>query len=372
MLAIEELFWSFSILSILVYLFRSTMTSLQIPPSCSWITKIMVDQLGGLHSAHGHHMISNVIPEENVSLDRKQVCVEPIKLRRRPSKLLVPEFSPDHQEFSAEKRRAENVEVAVQGRGHCLVSKKGRREHIEDRFNVIPDISGDPNQAFFAVIDGHGGQEAANYVAENLGKNILKGLENIKKEDQHGVEEAISEGYSQADEEFLRQGVGSGACTASVLLRNGQLYAANVGDCRVVLSRAGLATRLTNDHRLSREDERLRIQNSGGFIHDNNNGLWRVQGTLAVSRAFGHQHMKEWIICEPEIQHVPLTSDCQFLIVASDGLWDKVGEQEAIDILSKEENTMESCKKLVDISCSRGNRDDITVMVIDLHKFVTA
>lgn len=58
------------------------------------------------------------------------------------------------------------------------------------------------------------------------------------------------------------QGVGSGACAASVLLKAGELHVANVGDCRVVLSRNGVADSLTIDHRLSREDERLRIENS--------------------------------------------------------------------------------------------------------------
>lgn len=61
----------------------------------------------------------------------------------------------------------------------------------------------------------------------------------------------------------------------------------------------------------------------GGFVHCRN-GVWRVQGSLAVSRAIGDQHLKQWVIPEPEIKKLPLTSDCQFLIVASDGLWDKV------------------------------------------------
>lgn len=60
----------------------------------------------------------------------------------------------------------------------------------------------------------------------------------------------------------IMQGVNSGACAASVLIRNGEIHVANVGDCRVVLSRRGLATRLTDDHHLSREDERSRIENS--------------------------------------------------------------------------------------------------------------
>lgn len=54
----------------------------------------------------------------------------------------------------------------------------------------------------------------------------------------------------------------SGACAASVVLKDGALHVANLGDCRVVLSNKGVAHVLTKDHRLSSEDERLRIENT--------------------------------------------------------------------------------------------------------------
>lgn len=54
------------------------------------------------------------------------------------------------------------------------------------------------------------------------------------------------------------------------------------------------------------------------------NGVWRVQDTLAVSRAIGDVSVKKWIISEPETRSIQLNQDCEFLIMASDGLWDKV------------------------------------------------
>lgn len=54
------------------------------------------------------------------------------------------------------------------------------------------------------------------------------------------------------------------------------------------------------------------------------NGVWRVQDSLAVSRAIGDENMKKWVISEPETCKLKLTSECEFLIMASDGLWDKV------------------------------------------------
>lgn len=61
----------------------------------------------------------------------------------------------------------------------------------------------------------------------------------------------------------------------------------------------------------------------GGYVSCRN-GVWRVMDSLAVSRAIGDVNMKEWIISEPETNKLRLTPDCEFLIMASDGLWDKV------------------------------------------------
>ncbi|XWS21960.1 hypothetical protein CRYUN_Cryun30bG0102900 [Craigia yunnanensis] len=307
-----------------------------------------------------------LMAEIETGASNSKVSTNTIKLRKRPAMLLVPEHCPGFELFP--RLELEKKEFEIGGRDFFLASKKGKREIMEDSYGFMVDILGDPKQAFFAVIDGHGGHAAADYVAENLGNNIVKALEN----DGHQLDrlvQGIRRGYLVTDREFLSQGVSSGACASTVLLKDGELHVANVGDCRVVLSRKGVAAAMTNDHRLSREDERLRIESSGGFVQCRN-GVWRVQGSLAVSRAIGDLNLKQWIISEPEIKTLPLTSDCEFLIMASDGLWDKVNEQEAVNVVLRERNTQESCKKLVDISCGRGNVDDITVMVVNLENFV--
>lgn len=102
------------------------------------------------------------------------------------------------------------------------------------------------------------------------------------------------------------------------------------------------------------------------------NGVWRVQDCLAVSRAFGDGSLKRWVISEPEIRRLTLTAGCEFLVIASDGLWNKVSNQEAVDVVSRSNasNSMVCCKELVDMAGGRGSRDDITVMVVDLKRFV--
>ncbi|KAJ6433715.1 hypothetical protein OIU84_017419 [Salix udensis] len=362
---LEDFLWGFSIISLALCFLRRlrkaiSMASLSLtspqssspPPPLSWE---IISQSGDMKS-------TGLGFEEKIVREGLRD-----KSSQKNSDVLIKKLGPD-------SLRIVKIGEGDRGKGATKLKKrpgkKGRREIMEDGYGTIIDILGDAKQAFFAVIDGHGGRAAAEYVAENLGKNIVKGLQNVGCKEDGKLEEAIRGGYLVTDSEFLSQGVSSGACAASVLLKDGELHAANVGDCRVVLSRNGIADVLTNDHRASREDERLRIENSGGFLHCRN-GIWRVHGSLAVSRAIGDRHLKEWIISEPEIKRVPLTSDCQFLIMASDGLWDKVDEQEAVDVILRENNSVESCKKLVDKSFSRGNMDDITVMVINLQNFVT-
>lgn len=60
-------------------------------------------------------------------------------------------------------------------------------------------------QAFFVVIDGHGGRAATDYVAKNLGKNIVKELAHIAQEEDNQLEQAIRGGYLLTDKEFLSQ-----------------------------------------------------------------------------------------------------------------------------------------------------------------------
>ncbi|XP_031503214.1 probable protein phosphatase 2C 74 [Nymphaea colorata] len=314
-------------------------------------------------------------PETPIGLPRVGTCGEDgakvagVIKRKRPARLLIPEMRPppaECDEFGGWE--AEEKVVEVEGSGYCVVGKKGRRRVMEDGYGVITDVLEDPKQAFFGVFDGHGGRGAVDFVTEKLGRNILSATKDVQHA-ENGFREAIRTGYLTTDKDFLSQGVGSGACAATVLVENGNLHAANVGDCRVVLSRNGVAIPLTSDHRAERADERRRVENLGGYV-DCINGVWRVQGSLAVSRAIGDVHMKEWVTCEPEINEITLSSDCEFLIMASDGLWDKVSNQEAVDEVMKNRSRTESCRKLVEMSSRRGNKDDITIMVVDLLKFM--
>ncbi|CAN6349195.1 unnamed protein product [Urochloa humidicola] len=302
----------------------------------------------------------------------------PAKVARgRPPRLAIPPSVACADPFGAAADRETDVatEVELQGEGFCLASRRGVRHAMEDGYSVIDENTniggGDASRqlAFYGVYDGHGGRAAVDFVADKLGKNVIASLTAAAStasrqqsavsppppqsgDDEDEVVAAIRAAYLTTDSEFLSQGLRGGACAATAVVKGGDLYVANVGDCRAVLgSGGGVATALTSDHTAGREDERRRIESSGGYVSRGSGGVWRVQ-------------------------------DCRFLVVASDGLWNKVSCQEAVDAVAAAaaaaaggggaswSSSVGSCKELVALAKSRGSRDDITVMVVDLQRFL--
>ncbi|XP_020271087.1 probable protein phosphatase 2C 45 [Asparagus officinalis] len=82
------------------------------------------------------------------------------------------------------------------------------------------------------------------------------------------------------------------------------------------------AIAVSRDHKPDQTDERQRIEDAGGFVTWA--GTWRVGGVLAVSREFGDILLKQYVVADPEIQEEIIDGSQEFLILASDGLWDIV------------------------------------------------
>ncbi|KAL1550385.1 protein-serine/threonine phosphatase [Salvia divinorum] len=213
----------------------------------------------------------------------------------------------------------------------AVFAVKGKKKFMEDAHNIFHSSNATKN--FFGVYDGHGGSKAAEFVAENLHLNIFEMLENSCGKEK---EKPIREAYLRTDKEFLKQGLSSGVCCVTAMIQGKEMAVSNLGDCRAVLCRDGVAEAITTDHKPEREDERRRIEDKGGFL-EIHRGTWRVHGTLAVSRSIGDAHLKDWVMAEPDTQLIHLTPDMQYLVLASDGLWDEVSNQEAVDIV------MQSC-----------------------------
>ncbi|MBA0839187.1 hypothetical protein Goarm_004947 [Gossypium armourianum] len=233
------------------------------------------------------------------------------------------------------------------------------------------------------AVSGHGGARAAEYVKQNLFSNLIRHPKFISD-----TKSAIADAYNHTDSEFLKsennQNRDAGSTASTAILVGDRLLVANVGDSRAVICRGGnvnvlhsyviapspvrsvgvnlSAFAVSRDHKPDQSDERQRIEDAGGFVMWA--GTWRVGGVLAVSRAFGDRLLKQYVVADPEIQEEKIDSSLEFLILASDGLWDVVTNEEAVAMVKPIQDPEQAAKRLMQEACQRGSADNITCVVV--------
>ncbi|QCE16324.1 protein phosphatase [Vigna unguiculata] len=240
-------------------------------------------------------------------------------------------------------------------------SSPGKRSSMEDFYDTRIDGVNGEIVGLFGVFDGHGGARAAEYVKKNLFSNLISHPKFISD-----TKSAISDAYNHTDSEFLKsennQNKDAGSTASTAILVGDRLLVANVGDSRAVICRGGNAIAVSRDHKPDQTDERQRIEEAGGFVMWA--GTWRVGGVLAVSRAFGDRLLKQYVVADPEIQEEKVDKSLEFLILASDGLWDVVSNEEAVTMIKPIEDAEESAKRLMQEAYGRGSADNITCVVV--------
>lgn len=208
---------------------------------------------------------------------------------------------------------------------------------------------------FVAVFDGHGGGEVSMYLKQHLYHLFQLHLEQKHwEESDSDVDDirlrtpsipaymaALRQALHSVETEVSRHSelnfVGSTA-VAVVLHENPggfrTLISANVGDSRAILSRNGKAVELTKDHKPTAEGERKRILQAGGRIFLDDTGVHRVMN-LSLSRAIGDGFSKPIVSPEPDIRRFRVEEGGdEFILLASDGLWDVMNSQDAVNFVS--------------------------------------
>ncbi|VDM41548.1 unnamed protein product [Toxocara canis] len=212
---------------------------------------------------------------------------------------------------------------------------QGWRINMEDAHTHLLAVPDDNKAAFFAVYDGHGGAKVSQYAGTHLHKTIA--TNSLYSEGK--IEEAIKEGFMSLDEkmkndEEMREDM-SGTTAVVVIIKNKKIYCGNVGDSRAVACVSGVAEPLSFDHKPANEAEARRIVAAGGWVEFN-----RVNGNLALSRALGdfafkkneHKTPEEQIVTAyPDVTVRDLTYDHEFIVLACDGIWDVMSNQEVVD-----------------------------------------
>jgi serine/threonine protein phosphatase PrpC len=253
--------------------------------------------------------------------------------------------------------------------------------------------------SLYGVFDGHGGKEVALYIkkaflpifkktkgyaAKDWGMALEEtffGLDEVMREDKAGLAATI-----KADIDDFESCAGA---TATVIaLTPTEIVCANAGDSRTVLSRGKSAFPMSEDHKPNNPEEQARIEAAGGFVSPDN----RVNGNLALSRAIGDfEYKKEEskgpkeqpVTAHPDIKKVPLTADCEFVVLACDGIWDVKTNEEVVAFLhancydndkslDRMKNGMEALLEeccAVDTTSNGGlGCDNMTAILVHLHK----
>ncbi|XP_060188421.1 probable protein phosphatase 2C 58 [Lycium barbarum] len=239
---------------------------------------------------------------------------------------------------------------------------KGKSNHAMEDCLVCEFKQVNNNElGLFAIYDGHMGHDVANYLQTHLFNNILK---------EHDVwtdtVSATRRAYNTTDKDILEKAfeLGKGGSTAvTAMLINGQtLIVANVGDSRAVISKKGVAKQLSIDHEPNREREI--IESKGGFVSNIPGDVPRVDGQLAVARAFGDKSLKRHLSSDPDVAIELIDNDVDLIILASDGLWKVMSNQEAVDCIKNMKDAKAAAKHLSEVAISRKSKDDISCIVV--------
>ncbi|KAK9061483.1 hypothetical protein SSX86_018664 [Deinandra increscens subsp. villosa] len=256
------------------------------------------------------------------------------------------------------------------GKGRSRINKKithgyhsveGKTLHLPEDYVFAQFKQVDDNElGLFAVFDGHSGREVPDYLRSHLFNNIIN---------EHDFwtepEKAIKRAYEFTDSTIMNKAIkkrkgGSTAVTA-ILINCETLVVANVGDSRAVLCQDGVAKQLSVDHEPNKE--RKVIEEKGGFVTEFPGDCPRVDGSLAMSRAFGDKRLKEHISSEPDVWVGDVDDDTEFLMLASDGVWKVMSNQEAVDCVKDIEDPRLAAKEVIREALARRSRDDISCIV---------
>ena len=247
---------------------------------------------------------------------------------------------------------------------HCgVATEQNRRPYQEDRYTRAPirDIHGKKIGQFFAVYDGHGGDKVSSLLKKKLHKKFADQLYKGKSE-KKAFEKALSRIEQEALENYSD---GSTVVAAYLDYPTKMVHFINVGDSRLLVQNGPA----TEDQKPDNPQEKKRIEDAGGKVEFY--GVARVKG-LAVARSIGDRSIKKvgkgQVIATPEYGQYQLTQDNAFMILASDGIWDKIDNENATMLIKNALSYGHSCKTaahlLKDEAIKRGSGDNITVMVV--------
>lgn len=259
-----------------------------------------------------------------------------------------------------------------------FVSLKGDRTSNEDSHNIVLGLNNTNGKMakvnYYGVYDGHGGQFVSNFLSQNIPHFFI---ENRVK---YPLDVAYVNKVCDQVQNILctKHEKHATECGSTCLMvchfkeeNREYLNIINTGDSRCVLCRSNVAIPLTLDHKPDWPNELNRIGKLGGTVRKDGS-TYRIND-LSVSRAFGDKESCQFVTHKPDLYKYRITKKDKFIIIACDGLWDVVSNQEAINFVLK--NCYDSemkrinpkiniARKLAEMAIDLESGDNVTCIVV--------
>jgi len=282
----------------------------------------------------------------------------------------------------------------MQGVHYAVSSMQGWRVHMEDshvhKLSLNLNPSQPPNASplndinIFAVYDGHGGDYIAKASAEitvDTFINSFKQNTNVKSEPNDLIKTLLIDTFLKMDEKMrdhpkIKNGEDNSGCTAVCgVLTIDSYIVANAGDSRcIIIGENGEVKFTSKDHKPDLPEETERISKAGGYV-----SMRRVNGDLAVSRGLGDYLYKrdQTIKAEnqqvsplPDVTIIPRSKSDLFMVVACDGIWDVMSNEECgkylLDKIKSGKNLKQMAEDLLDYCLNLNSRDNMSVIIVGL------
>lgn len=223
----------------------------------------------------------------------------------------------------------------------------------QDNFFVVESKSGEPESLMYCVLDGHG--EVGHLVSTRC--RML--FPDIIRQNNYDMKRAFFQMQSDLTSCDVDSRCSGATCNLALIVNN-VISVSNCGDSRCVLGRRGAgggytAVQLSNDHKPDMPEERKRVLSCGGhlgcrqaMVNQGGRGLvsvpvgptrvwYQYRGDtlgLAMSRSLGDGIVhKCGVSAEPEIIDHTIVDGDEFLILATDGIWDVVDSNQAVQVV---------------------------------------
>lgn len=238
----------------------------------------------------------------------------------------------------------------------------GLRDSMEDSIILRDDLG------LYAVSDGHGGSYTSRFISSKIISEFEKENElQSKKGKGKSKKEIITSIFKETKKSLKKKSFSDGSticlCHIYSSKKSRNLITAHLGDARaLIIQNDGCSRELTKDHKPFLRNEFERIHNIFGSISNEN----RVDGILAVSKTMGDNYVFG-VGHDPEINEFVIDDEKdRFLVIACDGVFDVLSNDEVARIVMNCESPNEAAFKIRNVSFGVRSLDNITVIVVNL------